>query len=135
MVASPAVSQQKQGEPAPAQLESRWPGHFPKVACPPADARALSDSVYRIADTWESFLEQERAKGCRAASLSCYLALEDALAARALHDYWNDVPVVCATLSTEHGVIKQTGQSPKHHSVWLTRAALAEAPALFKAAT
>ncbi len=115
-----------------------WPVHFPRN-CPKERAQPVNQRVYRFADgsedDWLSFLELGRTdlRDCRGASLSCFLSREAAEETRAMSGRWRSAKIVEADLRPEHGRIAQTGKDPSHHSLWLTRQALANAAALFKA--
>ena len=106
--------------------EPEWPRHIALVPnCPLKDAVPVKGRIFRrldgTPDEWLSYKEQNKkfspAKLCQATSLSCYtdlIALREMLA---VHESWSQV--VAADLSEEHGVIKQTGNNPDHHSLWL----------------
>jgi hypothetical protein len=81
---------------------------------------------------WKSFYDLGLATGCRAMSLSCRISLEAAREVRTVHERWKTASIAQATLAPEHGMIRQTGQDPKHYSVWLTRVALSTVEQLFK---
>lgn len=97
----------------------------------------VNQRVYRFVEggerDWQSLAERKAslADDCRAASLSCLVSKEDAEEAKALFERFKDAKIVAADLRPEHGRIKQTGRPP-HHSLWLTREALATCSELFR---
>lgn len=121
-------------EKKPGPCGEVWPPHFPK-GCPRADARPVDEEVFRFDDgtgtDWLSYLERGKARGCRAASLSCFVSLEEIQEVQAVQERLALSTVVSARLRPADGVIKQTG-APAHHSLWLRRAAHQAAAETFK---
>ncbi|HEX7480648.1 MAG TPA: hypothetical protein VF331_22800 [Polyangiales bacterium] len=119
-----------------------WPDHFP-VNCPEAGAaRPVDEDVFRFhtgdASAWLSYLQQNKKlaknKMCQGAALSCFLSLADLREVQAVQDRWKSAAVVRARLRPAHGHVKQTG-GRGHHSLWLTKDALARAAELFAVVT
>jgi hypothetical protein len=69
------------------------------------------------------------AKPALRAALSCNVDPNKLLEYIAVHEDWY---LVYADLNPEHGMVAQTGKDPSHHSLWLTRAALAAYHTLFR---
>jgi hypothetical protein len=110
------------------QPEPEWPRHISGIRdCPLRDAVPVNGLVFRRLEgrpeDWQSYHEQGKlvsnAKKCQSTSLSCYADLSALRKIMAVHEEWATQTVVQARLSAEHGVIKQTGNDPNHHSLWL----------------
>lgn len=128
----PVAARKKSGETTD---RNTWPQHFPKD-CPPQSARPVNERVYRrsagnvVEDALSASQVGTHSKkpAAQRAGLSCYLdpqALQEVLR---VHEDWT---LVCADLIPAHGMIQQTG-AKEHHSLWLTRDALASYAILFK---
>lgn len=117
-------------------LEPEWPLHFPPN-CPPKSARPVKGRVYRRighgAIDWQSARERgvyKEVNEPQRASLSCFLDLAALRETLDVHEEWTARQIVFADLKPAHGAIKKTGKH--HHSLWLRRVALAQAPSLFQ---
>jgi hypothetical protein len=111
-----------------------WPAHIASVqGCPLPDAAPVDGPIFRriagASDDWKSYRELRKigknapaAKHCQSAALSCYRDLNALKQILAVHEAWATQQIVVAHLRPEHGVIKQTGNDPNHHSLWLRSA-------------
>jgi hypothetical protein len=117
-----------------------WPEHFPPNGCPPKASRPANDTVYRLSNSgedWKSALELNRFKkvpDAYRAGLSSYTDIEELRQIQNIHEKWANHDVVGADLRPNNGRIEQTGR-PSHHTIWLTREALAERATLFEVVT
>lgn len=117
-----------------------WPEHFPP-ACPPVDARELSDCVYYLVNhdpcqrsDFSSAAERgvfPTAPECERAALSCGLSLTYIRGLKAAVARLRFYKVAMGELLPIHGKLKQTGR-PGHYSMYLRAAWLERATELFK---
>ena len=117
-----------------------WPQHFP-ANCPPEDALDLTGTVWYLVahdppkpEDFRSATERNAFVGkpeCERASLSCGRTHEYIASLRNAIPRLRTMHVACAESNSNHGKIKATGK-PGHHSMWLTAAALRDAPTRFR---
>ena len=69
---------------------------------------------------------------CRSTALSCFYTQGEHDENVAVHEGWAALGTIVAHLTPEHGVIEQSGNDPRHFSLWLKRKYLANADTLFK---
>jgi hypothetical protein len=111
-----------EGAMAPNQAE--WPVHFPSD-CPDGTTNDTNGAVFRFINggpkDFLSWLELNVGSGsdCRRAALSCFVTLQEAEDIRDVSPIHGSDQIAQADLTPIQGKIKQTGNNPGHHSLWL----------------
>lgn len=120
--------------------EQGWPPHFP-LDCPPKEALNLNHRVFYLVmhnppvpTDFLSAMERHvylQHPPCQRAALSCGISQSYLEELRNIVPRLRPMMIAQAQFISIHGKLKQTGR-PGHHSLWLRRAALLEAPMLFE---
>jgi len=120
--------------------DHEWPEHFVQE-CPSADAYPLDREIFYLVETNPPTSADFRCaldRGvfvefplCLRVGLSCAVAATDLYKKRERVPRLRRHHVASATLSEIHGRYLQTTHSLYHHTMWLRRAALMNAPVLF----
>lgn len=113
----------------------------PNESCPPDDVEPVNGVIVRFVKndppTHEDFMTWadkglEAEDPCDGCSVSVLRSLKDVAEAIKASPWFRKRKVAVAELSHEHGVIKQTGPSKHHHSLWVERSHIASLHSRFR---